>query len=200
MANAAKDIYTTIDELADEMGTAATYRETIEREISDLELELTALDQMAEDATDRAEYERIVAQRKDCELDFKLAKNRLRLFGTSPRIDPETFEGLMSQLSAEVDRAAALYREKVESPLAEIVKADDDFDASAARVMDAVRKLRAVLGPIADRDWDFRRMLYRFELGTVRARAYCDGTIVYPILRDALNLADTAKQPPFDTH
>lgn len=200
MAAKTKDVFTTIDELADEMGTATTYRETIEREIANLEEELSALDQMAEDATDRAEYERIVAQRKDCELDLKLAKNRLRLFGTSPRISPERFEDIMSQLSAEVDRAAKLYREKVENPLAEIVRAGDDFDASAARVMDAVRKLRMVLGPIADRDWNIRRMFYRFELGTVRARAYSDGTIVYPILRDALKLADTAKAPEFDTH
>lgn len=200
MAKATKDICTETDELFAEMGTAASSRETIEQEIANFEAELTALDQMAEDATDRDEYDRIMSARTNAELDLKFAKNRLRRFDTSPRIDPETFDGLMSQLSAEVDRAAMLYREKVEKPLAEIVKAGDAFNASAARVMDAVRKLRMVLGPIADRDWALRQMFYRFELGTVRARAYRDGTIVYPQLRDALKLADTAKQPPFDTH
>lgn len=197
---ATSNVYKKIDALADEMGTAASHRLEIEQEINDLTTELDALDQMAEDATDRTEYDKITDARKDAELDLKFAKNRLRRFNQSPRIDTETLDGLLSQLSAEVDSAAKTYRQKVEKPVAEVIKAGDEFDQTISKVREAMRKLHSVQGPMIERDESTKRAFDRFELGKLRSRAYCDGTIVYPGLRDALKLASTAKWEPFDTH
>lgn len=170
------------------------------QEISDLADELAALDQMAEDATDRSEYDAITAQRKEAQVDIRFARNRLRLFDQSPRIDPEVLTDLLNQLSAEADDAAKRYRQKVEKPLADIITAGDAFDATINAIRESVRKLASVDGPVIDRDKTLRRLFSRFELGNLRARAYRDGTIVYPGLRDALRLASTATQAPFDTH
>jgi len=193
----AKDVFTKIDELADELGTAAGHRQVLVREISDLTDELAALDQMLEDASDRSEYDAIIAQRKEAQMDIRFARNRLRLFDQSPRIDPETLTDLLNQLSAEIDAAAKRYRQKVEKPVAEIVKAGDEFDATANMVREAVRKLASVTGPASERG-NIWQMFYPFELGTLRSRAYTDGTTVRPSFRDALRLASTAKQEPFD--
>lgn len=195
----AADVFTKIDKLADELGTAEDSRQELTQKISDFEQELADLDKLAEDATSREEYQNIIAQRNECELDLRFARNRLRLFDQSPRIDSEKLTDLFNQLSAEADSAAKRYRQKVEKPLAEIVKAGDEFDATVNMVREAVHKLAVVIGPASNHS-DIRRMLYRFELGTLRARAYCDGTIVHPGLRDALRLSATATQPTFDTH
>lgn len=200
MTAKAKDVFATIDELVVTMGTAASHREKIEREISDLETELSALDTMLDDASDRAEYDEISTAREACQLDLKFARNRLRRFNVSPRIDSETLTSLMSQLSAEVDAAAEAYRKKVEKPLSEIVESGDDFDATIDRVRKAVSRLGAVEGPVIERDPTVRRAFSRFELGKIRSRAYCDGTVVFPNYRDALKLASSAKWEPFDTH
>ena len=195
-----ESIFTKIDELADELGTAADSRKGIEQEINDLTTELDALDQMAEDAADREEFDKIMSERKECDLDLKFARNRLRRFNQSPRIDTETLDSLLSQLSAEVDSAAEVYRQKVEKPIAEIAEAVGDFDATIDRTRDAARKLHAVLGPSDTLDHTFRRLFYIFEQREVRSRAYCDGTIVHPGLRDAMKLVASAKWEPFDTH
>lgn len=194
------DVYTKIDELADELGAAASHRQALVREINDLADELAALDQMAEDATDRSEYDAITAQRKEAQIDIRFARNRLRLFDQSPRIDPEVLTDLLNQLSTEADDAAKRYRQKVEKPLADIITAGDAFDATINAIRESVCKLASVDGPVIDRDKTLRRLFSRFELGNLRARAYRDGTIVYPGLRDALRLSSTATQAPFDTH
>lgn len=194
------DVFSKIDELADELGTAASHRQVLVQEISNLTEELDALDQMLEDATDRSEYDAITAQRKEAQVDIRFARNRLRLFDQSPRIDPEVLTDLLNQLSAEADDAAKRYRQKVEKPLADITTAGDAFDATIDTIRESVRKLASVDGPVIERDETLRRLFSRFELGNLRARAYRDGTIVYPALRDALRLASTATQAPFDTH
>lgn len=196
----AKDVYTKIDELADELGAAANHRQALVQEISDLADELAALDQMLEDATDRSEYDAITAQRKEAQVDIRFARNRLRLFDQSPRIDPEVLTNLLNQLSTEADDAAKRYRQKVEKPLADIITAGDAFDATINAIRESVCKLASVDGPVVERDKTIRRLFSRFELGNLRARAYRDGTIVYPALRDALRLSSTATQAPFDTH
>lgn len=196
----AKDVFTTIDELADELGTAAGHRQEMVREINDLEGELAALDKMADEATDRSEYDGIAAQRMEAELDFRFARNRLRLFDQSPRIDPEVLTDLLNQLSAEADAAAKAYRKKVEKPLAEIVKAGGEFDTTIDKIRVGVRKLASVDGPVIETDETLRRLFSRFELYKLRSRAYTDGTIINPGLRDALRLSSTATQAPFDTH
>lgn len=196
----AKDVFTTIDELADELGTAASHRQVLVQEISDLADELAALDQMAEDATDREEFEAIMTQRKEAELDLRFARNRLSLFDRAPRVSREQIEDLLAQLSEEADIAAKSYRQKVEKPLVEIVTAGDEFDQTIDAISGAVRKLASVDGPVIETDKTLRRLFSRFELGKLRTRAYADGTIVYPGLRDALRLSSTATQAPFDTH
>lgn len=196
---ATNEVYKKIDKLVTELGTAADRRKEMEEEISGLTAELAALDEMAEDATDREEYESIITQRNEAELDLRFARNRLRLFDYAPRVSLEELKDLMSQLSGEVDAAAKAYRQKVEKPLAEIVKAGDEFDATVNTVREAVCKLASVIGPASDHG-DIWRMFHDFELGTLRSRAYRDGTIVYPGLRDALQLASSAKWEPFDTH
>lgn len=196
---ATNEVYKKIDKLVTELGTAADRRKEMEEEISGLTAELAALDQMAEDATDREEYEGIITQRNEAELDLRFARNRLRLFDYAPRVSLEELKDLMSQLSGEVDAAAKAYRQKVEKPLAEIVKAGDEFDATVNTVREAVCKLASVIGP-ASNHGDIWRMFHDFELGTLLSRAYRDGTIVYPGLRDALKLASSAKWEPFDTH
>lgn len=194
------DVYTKIDELADELGAAASHRQALVREINDLADELAALDQMAEDATDRSEYDAITAQRKETQIDIRFARNRLRLFDQSPRIDPEVLTDLLNQLSTEADDAAKRYRQKVEKPLADIITAGDAFDATISAIRESVCKLAAVDGPVVERDKTIRRLFSRFELGELRSRAYRDGSIVFPGLRDALRLSSTATQAPFDTH
>lgn len=196
----AKDVFSKIDELADELGTAASHRQELTQEISDLADELAALDQMAEDATDRSEYDEITAQRKEAQMDIRFARNRLRLFDQSPRIDPEVLTDLLNQLSEEADDAARRYRQKVEKPLADIITAGDEFDQTIDAIREAVRKLASVDGPAIEKDKTLRRLFSRFELGNLRARAYRDSTLVYPALRDALRLSSTATQAPFDTH
>lgn len=196
---ATNEVYKKIDKLVTELGTAADRRKEMEEEISGLTAELAALDEMAEDATDREEYEGIITQRNEAELDLRFARNRLRLFDYAPRVSLEELEDLMAQLSGEVDAAAKAYRQKVEKPLAEVVKAGDEFDATVNMVRGAVCKLAAVIGP-ASNHGEIWRMFHRFELGTLRSRAYSDGTIVYPGLRDTLQLASSAKWEPFDTH
>jgi len=196
----AKDIYTKIDELVTELGTAESHRQELVQEISDLESELEALDKLADEATSRTEFDAITAQRKEAELDIRFSRNRLRLFDQSPRIDPETLDDIMAQLSAEIDAAANRYRQKVEKPLSEIAKLGDEFDATVSRVRKAVSRLGAVEGPVIERDPTVRQAFSRFELCNIRSRAYRDGTIVYPGLRDALKLAGTVKQRAFDTH
>lgn len=196
---ATNEVYKKIDKLVTELGTAADRRKEMEEEISGLNAELAALDEMAEDATDREEYESIITQRNEAELDLRFARNRLRLFDYAPRVSLEELKDLMSQLSGEVDAAAKAYRQKVEKPLAEIVKAGDEFDATVNTVREAVCKLASVIGT-ASNHGDIWRMFHDFELGTLRSLAYRDGTIVYPGLRDALQLASSAKWEPFDTH
>lgn len=196
----AKDVFTKIDELADELGTAAGHRQVLVREISDLTDELAALDQMLEDASDRSEYDAIIAQRSEAQVDIRFARNRLRLFDQSPRIDTEVLTDLLNQLSTEADDAAKRYRQRVEKPLADIITAGDAFDATINAIRESVCKLASVDGPVTERDKTIRRLFSRFELGALRTRAYCDGTIVFPGLRDALHLASSAKWEPFDTH
>lgn len=196
---ATNDVYEKIDELVSELGTAADRRNEIEEEIGDLVAELAALDQMAEDATDREEYESIIAKHKEAELDLRFARNRLRLFDQAPIVTREHLADLLAQLSDDADAAAKSYRQKVEKPLAEIVKDGNEFDVTINMVRNAVCKLASVIGPASDHG-DIWRMFHDFELGKLRSRAYCDGTIVYPGLRDALQLASSAKWEPFDTH
>ena len=150
----AKDVYTKIEELVNELGTVESHRQELALEIRSLEEELTALDQMAEDATDREEFESITAQRKEAELDLRLARNRLRLFGQAPRVSREQLADLLGQLGDEADAAAKVYRQKVEKPLAEVVKAGDEFDATITVVRGAVRKLASVTGPAIERDYN----------------------------------------------
>lgn len=198
---ATNDVYKKIDALVSELGTAADRREEIEGEIGDLTAELSALDQMAEDATDRAEFEAVTAQRREAELDLRFARNRLRLFDQSPRVSHEQLADLLAQLSDAADAAAEVYRQKVEKPLTEVVKAGDEFDVAIGVVREAVCKLASVTGPATERDSNIRQMFYPFELGTLRSRAYMDNhRIVHSHFRDALRLAATAKQPSFDTH
>lgn len=196
----AKDTFTKIDELADELGTAASHRRVLVQEITDLADELAALDQLAEDASDREEFDNVITQRKEAELDLRFARNKLSLFDRAPRVSREQLEDLLAQLSAEADIAAKSYRKKIEKPLAEIVTAGDEFDQHIDAIRGAVRKLASVNGPVTETDKTLRRLFSRFELGELRTRAYMDGTIVYPGLRDALRLSSTAKQAPFDTH
>lgn len=196
----AKDVFTKINELADELGTAASHRQELVREITDLDEELAALDKMADEAIDRSEYDEITAQRNEAELDLRFARNRLRLFDQSPRIDHEVLTGLLNQLSDEAAEAAEAYRKKIERPLAEIVTAGDEFDTTINAIRNAVCKLASVDGRVIETDKALRRLFSRFELGKLRTRAYSDGTIVYPGLRDALSLAASAKWEPFDTH
>ena len=165
------------------------------QEVSDLEAELDAIDTMLDDAADRSEYDAIRARIDECSLDLRFARNRLRRFDQSPRIDSETLADLLNQLDGEADAAAERYRAKVEKPLEAIVDVGDEFDQTIHRIREAVGKLRSVQGPIVERD----RAFDRFEWGRLRARAYADGTLVHPSLRDALKLAATAKQPPFRT-
>ena len=196
-----ENVFTKIDRLADELGTAADRRQEIEGEIGDLTAELAALDQMAEDAASREEFENVMAHRKEAELDLRFARNKLRLFDQAPRVSREQLADLLAQLSEEADAAAKGYRQKVEKPLAEVVRAGDEFSATVDAIREAVRKLASVTGPATERDGNIRQMFYPFELGTLRSRAYTDNRrTVYPKLRDALALAATAKQPPFDTH
>lgn len=196
-----ENVFIKIDELVSELGTAADRRQEIEREIGDLTAELAALDQMAEDAASREEFENVMAHRKEAELDRKFAENRLRLFDQAPRVSREQLKDLLVQLSEEADAAAKSYRQKVEKPLAEVVKAGDEFSATVNAIREAVRKLASVTGPATERDSGIRQMFYHFQLGTLRSRAYTDNyRTVRPDLRDALALASTAKQPPFDTH
>lgn len=197
---ATNKVYERIDALVSELGTAANRREEMEVEIDGLTAELAALDQMAEDATDREEYENIIAKHKEAELDLRFARNRQRLFDQTPRVPREQIQDLLAQLGEATDAAAMSYRQKVEKPMAEIVKAGDEFDAAINMVRNAVCKLASVIGPATERDSNLRQMFYPFELGTLRSRAYKDnGRIVHPDLRDALKLAETAKQTPFDT-
>ena len=196
---ATNDVYKKIDALVSELGTAADRREEIEKEIGDLTAELAALDQMAEDSASREEFENVMAQRKAAELDRKFAENRLRLFDQAPRVSREQLADLLAQLSEEADAAAKNYRQKVEKPLAEVVKAGDEFDATIGTLREAVRKLASVTGPAIERDSNIRHMFYPFELGDLRSRAYMDNRrTVHPNLRDALKLAATAKEPPFN--
>lgn len=197
---AANDVYKKIDKLVAELGSAANHLEEMKAKIGDLTAELDALDKMADEALDRAEYDAITAQRKEAELDLRFARNRLRLFNQTPRIDPEALSDLMNQLDADAEAAAEAYRQKVERPLAEVVAAGDEFDATVAAIREGVRKLASVDGPAMERDEARRRLYLRFELGKLRSRAYTDGTIIYPGLRDALKLATSAKWEPFDTH
>lgn len=192
-------VYQKIDELVSELGTAANRREEMETEIDSLTAELAALDQMAEDATDREEYENIIAKHKEAELDLRFARNRQRLFDQTPRVPLEQIQDLLAQLGKEADAAAKTYRQKVEKPMAEIVKAGDEFDAAVNMVREAVRKLASVVGPVAERG-DVGVMFRTFDESKLRSRAFCDGTIVYPGLRDALKLAASAKWESFDTH
>lgn len=194
------DVYTTIDKLADELGTAASRRQVLVQEISDLADELAALDQMAEAAVSREEFEQITAQRREAELDLRFARNKLSLFDKAPRVSRQQLEDMLAQLSEEADNAAKSYRKKIEKPLAEIVTAGDEFDQTIDTIRGAVRKLASVDGPVIETDKTLRRLFSRFELGALRTRAYRDGTIVYPGLRDALRLSSTATQAPFDTH
>lgn len=196
----AKDIFGKIDELAAELGTAASHRQALVDEIGALADELAALDQMIADATDRSEYDAITAQRKEAELDLRFARNKLSLFDRAPRVSREQLEDLLAQLSEEADIAAESYREQVEKPLAEIVTAGNEFDQHIDAISGAVRKLASVDGPVIESDRGLRRLFSRFELGKLRARAYADGSTVYPGLRDALRLTSTATQAPFDTH
>lgn len=196
----AKDVFAQINELADELGTAVGHRQVLVQEISDLADELAALDQMIEDAATREEYDAITAQRKEAELDLRFARNKLSLFDRAPRVSREQLEDMLAQLSAEADDAAKSYRQKVEKPLAEIVTAGDEFDQHIDAIRGAVRKLASVDGPVIETDKTLRHLFSRFELGALRTRAYRDGTIVYPGLRDALRLSSTATQAPFDTH
>lgn len=193
--------YIKIDKLFSELGTAESHRQELVQEVSDLEAELDAIDTMLDDAADRSEYDAIRARIDECSLDLRFARNRLRRFDQSPRIDPETLAELLGRLSEEADAAAKSYRQKVEKPLAEVVKAGDEFSATVDAIREAVRKLASVTGPATERDGNIRQMFYPFELGALRSRAYTDNRrIVHPNLRDALALAATAKQPPFDTH
>jgi chromosome segregation ATPase len=195
---ATNDVYKEINALVSELGTAAERRREIEAEISDLTAELAALDQMAEDASDRQEYESITTQRREAELDIRFARNKLRLFDQTPRVSREQLKALLAQLSEEAEAAAMAYRKKVEKPMAEVVKAGDEFDAAINMVRGAVCKLASVTGPAIERDSNIRRMFADFELGKLRSRAYMDNRLtVHPDLRDALALASTAKQPPF---
>lgn len=196
----AKDTFTKIDELADALGTAASHRQELTQKISDFEQELADLDNLADEAADRAEYDAIIEQRNECALDLKFARNKLRRFDQSPRIDPEVLTDLLNQLSAEADDTAKRYRQKVEKPLADIITAGDAFDATINAIRESVRKLASVDGPVVESDDTLRRLFSRFELGELRTRAYRDGTIVYPGFRDALRLSSTATQAPFDTH
>lgn len=195
-----KTVFARIDELADELGTAASHRQELTQKISDFEQELADLDNLADEAADRAEYDAIIEQRNECALDLKFARNKLRRFDQSPRIDPEKLTDLLNQLSAEADDTAKRYRQKVEKPLADIITAGDAFDATINAIRESVRKLASVDGPVVESDDTLRRLLARFELGNLRARAFKDGSIVYPALRDALRLSSTATQAPFDTH
>ena len=187
--------YIKIDKLFSELGSAQAHRQELVQEVTSLEEELAALDQMAEIATSRNEYDGIMAQHKAAELDLKFANNRLNRFDQSPRIDPETLADLLNQLSDEADAAAEAYRKKVKKPLEAVVDAGDEFDQTIHRIREAVSKLRSVQGPIVERD----RAFDRFEWGRLRARAYADGTLVHPAFRDALKLAASAKQEPFHT-
>lgn len=196
----AKDTFTRIDELATALGTAASHRQELAQKINDLEAELAALDQMAEDAVDRAEYDAIKTQRDECALDLKFARNRLHRFDQSPRIDPEVLADLLNQLSEEADDNAKDFRKKVEKPLAEIVTAGGEFDQHIDTIRGAVRMLASVDGPVIETDKTLRCLFSRFELGNLRSRAYRDDTLVYPALRDALRLSSTATQAPFNTH
>ena len=197
---ATNDVYNRIDELADELGTAESHRRGLVQEVSDLEAELSAIDAMLDDAADRDEYDAIMEQRKAAELDLRFARNRLRRFDQSPRIAPETLADLLNQLSADADNAVEVFRKKTEKPLEAIVDAGGEFDQTIHRIREAVGKLRSVQGPTVERDASTRQAFEGFELGKLRSRAYADGTIVHPNLRDALRLAATAKQPSFDTH
>jgi|GEM_PF-6655511 len=196
---ATNKVYEMIDALVSELGTAANRREEMEVEIDGLTAELAALDQMAEDATDREEYENIIAKHKEAELDLRFARNRQRLFDQTPRVPREQIQDLLAQLGEATDAAAMSYRQKVEKPMAEIVKAGDEFDAAVNTVHEAVRKLASVVGPVAERG-DVGVMFRTFDEDKLRARAFCDGRIVYPGLRDALKLAASAKWESFDTH
>ena len=196
-----KTVFARINELADELGTAASHRQELTQEISDLEAELDAIDAMLDDAADRDEYDAIMEQRKAAELDLRFARNRLRRFDQSPRIDPEKLTDLLNQLSAEADDAATRWRQKVEKPLADIITAGDAFDATINAIRESVCKLASVDGRVTERDKTLRRLFSRFELGNLRSRAYMDNRrTVHPDLRDALRLSSTATQAPFDTH
>ena len=200
MAAKANDVYAKIDALVTELGTASSHRRKLVQEIKDLETELAAIDTMLDAAADRTEYDEIMKARRECELDIKFARNRLRRFDQSPRIDHETLTDLMAQLSAEVDAAAKSYRQKVEKPLAQIVAAGDEFDATISRVCSAVQRLHSVQGSLVDRDETTRQAFSYLEPNKIRSRAYTDGTTVFPGLRDALGLATSAKMKPFDTN
>ena len=198
---ATKDAFNRINTIADELGSAESHRQELVQEVNDLEQELDALDQMAEDAASREEFENVMAQRKEAELDLRFARNKLRLFDQAPRVSREQLKDLLVQLGEEADAAAKSYRQKVEKPLAEVVKAGDEFSATVNAIREAVRKLASVTGPATERDNDIRQMFYHFDLGTLRSRAYTDNyRTVHPALRDALALASTAKEPKFDTH
>lgn len=191
--------YIKIDKLFSELGTAESHRQELVQEVSDLEAELDAIDTMLDDAADRSEYDAIRARIDECSLDLRFARNRLRRFDQSPRIDPETLADLLNQLDGEADAAAERYRAKVEKPLEAIVDVGDEFDQTIHRIREAVGKLRSVQGPVVERDASTRQAFEGFELGKLRARAYADGSLVHPDFRDALRLAASAKQEPFHT-
>lgn len=193
------NIYIEIDQLASQLGTAESHRRGLVQEVSDLEAELSAIDTMLDNAADRDEYDAIMEQRKAAELDLRFARNRLRRFDQSPRIDPETLADLLNQLSDEADAAAEAYRKKVKKPLEAVVTAGGEFDQTIHRIRGAVGKLRSVQGPMVERDSSTRRAFDRFELANLRSRAYADGTLIHPDLRDALKLAKSAKWEPFHT-
>lgn len=198
MTAKAKDVYGAIDELADELGTAESHRQELVQEINDIESEMEALDELADAASSRAEFDEITAQREEARLDLRFAKNRLRLFDQSPRIDPETLDDIMAQLSAEIDAAAQSFRKKVEKPVAQIVAAGDEFDATVGRVRKAVSRLGAVEGPVMFSDYAVRWKFERFSENRLYQQAFTDGSTVRPAFRDALRLASSAKQEPFD--
>jgi len=197
MAAKANDVFATIDELVTELGTAASHRQELQQEINDLESELEALDKLADEATSRAEFDAITAQREEVRLDLRFAKNRLRLFDQSPRIDPVLLDNLLAQLSAEIDAAAQSFRQKVEKPVAQIVAAGGEFDAAVDRVRMAVSRLGAVEGPVMNTSYAVRWQFERFSENRLYQRAFTDGGTVYPTYRDSLRLASSAKQEPF---
>lgn len=192
-----KDIFTEIDELAAELGTAADFRSELEQTIADLDAEKAALDQMMEDATDHDEFIHIKDQLENVALELAFAKKRLQLFDASPRIDLETLTDLTAQLDAEVDAAARRFRQQVEKPVDEIIEAGAEFDAAIERVRKAVVKLEATEGTASRRDKPTRNLLSRFDAHKMNDRAFCDGSVIHSNLHEALRLSRRATLAPF---